>query len=314
MPAPRRALLVIDVQNEYFTGQLRIAHPPVSGSLPNLVRAIDAAHAHGVPVVVIQHTAAADAPVFAEGSDGWALHPQVAARPREHHILKTRPSAFAGTDLAAWLAARNIDAVTVVGYMTHNCNASSVFEAFHRGLRVEVLADASGALAYANAAGQASAEEIHRVFSVVFHSNFAAVLSTEAWIAALQAGQTLQPYNVLSSHQRARGDTASPTPTVVRSRDFTGTRAWEALPIARLDGVGVRLHWTDQPYVWHVNDGQEIFAVLDGRVRMHWRRHGTEQTALLETGDVFHAPEGTEHVAHPQGAARILVTEREGSL
>ncbi len=204
MSAPRRALLVIDVQNEYFTGQLRIAHPPVSESLPNIVRAIDAAHAQGVPVVVFQHTMAADAPVFAEGSDTWTLHPQVAARPRDHHILKAQPSVFTGTDLAAWLDARDIDTVTVVGYMTHNCNASSIFEAFHRGLRVEMLGDASGALPYANAAGQASAQEIHRVFSVVFHSNFAAVASTDAWIATLQAGQALPLDNVLQSNQRAR--------------------------------------------------------------------------------------------------------------
>lgn len=107
---------------------------------------------------------------------------------------------------------------------------------------------------------------------------------------------------------------SSPWPVVVRSRDFTGTRAWAALPIALIDGVSVRLHWTDQPYVWHVNDGQEVFVVLDGRVRMHWRQAGAEHTALLEAGDVFHAPEGTEHVAHPQGVARILVIERDGSI
>ncbi len=204
MSTPRRALLVIDVQNEYFSSQLRITHPPVADSLPNIVRAIDAAHAQGVPVVVFQHTLAADAPVFADGSASWDLHADVAARPRDHHIRKTHPSVFTDTGLAAWLAARDIDTVTVVGYMTHNCNASSIYEAFHRGLRVEVLGDASGALPYANAAGQASAEEIHRVFSVVFHSNFAAVGTTDAWIAALQAGQALPLDNILQSNQRAR--------------------------------------------------------------------------------------------------------------
>ncbi len=102
-------------------------------------------------------------------------------------------------------------------------------------------------------------------------------------------------------------------PAVVRSGDFIGTRAWEALPIALIDGIGIRLHWTDAPYIWHVNDGQEVFVVLDGCVRMHWRQDGVERVALLETGDLFHAPEGTEHVAHPQGAARILVIERAGS-
>ncbi|WP_343160814.1 MULTISPECIES: cupin domain-containing protein [unclassified Xanthomonas] len=67
------------------------------------------------------------------------------------------------------------------------------------------------------------------------------------------------------------------------------------------------------PYVWHVNDGQEVVVVLDGQVQMRWRVHGVEQAALLQAGDVFHAPEGTEHVAHPQGPARVLVVERDSS-
>ena len=53
----------------------------------------------------------------------------------------------------------------------------------------------------------------------------------------------------------------------ISPRDFTGQRAWEALPIATLSGsTSVRLHWTDQPYRWHVNDGHEVFVVLDGVV------------------------------------------------
>ncbi len=39
----------------------------------------------------------------------------------------------------------------------------------------------------------------------------------------------------------------------------------------------MRLHWTDQPYVWHVNDGSEVFVVLDGAVDMHYRRGGKEE-------------------------------------
>lgn len=203
--APRRALVVIDVQNEYFPGGgLPIEHPPVERSLPNITRAMDAAHAAGVPVVVVQHTAPAGAPLFDRGTPGWQLHPEVARRPHDHAVGKSLPSVFSGPGFADWLTANAIDTLTIVGYMTHNCNASTVFEAMHRGLRVELLADASGALPYANAAGQASAEEIHRVFSVVFHSNFAAVGSTAAWIEALAAGTALPIDNVLLSNRRAR--------------------------------------------------------------------------------------------------------------
>jgi hypothetical protein len=87
--------------------------------------------------------------------------------------------------------------------MTQNCNASTVFEARHRNLNVEFLSDASGAVPYANRAGHASAEEIHRVFSVVFESNFAAVISTAEWIAALASGQTPKRDNIMDSNRRA---------------------------------------------------------------------------------------------------------------
>lgn len=100
---------------------------------------------------------------------------------------------------------------------------------------------------------------------------------------------------------------------VIRGKTFTAQRAWGALDIANLDGTTVRLHWTDQPYRWHVNDGEEVFAVLDGTVDMHYRDAGVEHVATLGVGDVFFAGAGCEHVAHPRGEARILVIEREGS-
>lgn len=65
---------------------------------------------------------------------------------------------------------------------------------------------------------------------------------------------------------------------------------------------------------WHINDGEEVFVVLDGRVDMRYKNNGQEQSVVLEVGDIFYASIGTEHVAHPLGAARILVVEQEGSV
>jgi mannose-6-phosphate isomerase-like protein (cupin superfamily) len=101
---------------------------------------------------------------------------------------------------------------------------------------------------------------------------------------------------------------------VIRSTDFVGERAWAALDIACMNGISTRLHWTDQPYRWHINEGEEVFVVLSGRVQMRYRHDGLEQAVLLEVGDIFHACVGTEHVAHPQGVARVLVIESEGSI
>jgi len=101
---------------------------------------------------------------------------------------------------------------------------------------------------------------------------------------------------------------------IVRSKEFTADRPWGAIDIANMGGVTSRLHWTDKPYKWHVNDGEEVFAVLDGVVDMHYRECDVEQVAVLHAGDVFFAGVGCEHVAHPRGEARILVVEREGSV
>lgn len=108
--------------------------------------------------------------------------------------------------------------------------------------------------------------------------------------------------------------TGTRTMQIFRSKTFTADRAWGALDIAVMNGISTRLHWTDQPYRWHVNDGQEVFAVMDGQVEMRYRENGEEHSVLLAAGDIFHASVGTEHMAHPVGPARILVVEQQGSV
>jgi nicotinamidase-related amidase len=195
---------VIDVQNEYVTGNLRIEYPPLDISLANIGLAMDAAQSAGIPVVVVQNHAPESAPLFARRSSGWQLHPVVASRPHSHRIEKTLPSAFAHTDLAEWLVRHEIDTLTVAGYMTHNCDASTAIDALHRGLTVEFLTDATGAVPYRNEAGAASAEDIHRVFTVVLHSRFAAVATTHGWIQAARAGHSLPRSSIFDSHRAAR--------------------------------------------------------------------------------------------------------------
>lgn len=200
----RRALIVIDVQNEYVSGNLPIEYPDVRLSLHNIGRAIDAATGHGIPVVMVQNTAPAGAPIFVKDTQGWELHDVVASRKHDHYIEKTLPSAFAQTGLAGWLKERRIDTLSVAGYMTHNCVDSTIKHALHAGLSVEFLHDATGSVSYENRAGRASAEDIHRAFSVVLQSRFAAVMQTGEWIDAVAKGLVPERDTIFQSNQRAR--------------------------------------------------------------------------------------------------------------
>jgi nicotinamidase-related amidase len=200
---PRRALIVVDVQNDYDGGNLPIQHPPFHSSVENVARAMDAATAASIKVVVVKQLAPETSPIFAKGTHGAELNPEIAKRPRDHYVEKKLPSAFTGTDLEDWLKANGIDTVTVVGYMTHNCVLSTIVHALHMGFAVEFLSDAAGSVPYSNSAGYASAEDIHHVVSVVLQSRFAAVVATAAWIEHLKAGTLPERDTIYASNQRA---------------------------------------------------------------------------------------------------------------
>lgn len=180
----KRALLIIDVQNEYFTGGLPVSHP--KGSLDNILSVAKAAKQSGIPVALIQHTALDDdSPVFAMGSEGWVLHPKVAALDYEVLIEKRLPGSFTVTGLGPWLEKWGVDTVVITGYMSQMCCDTTARQAFHRGLDVEFISDATATLDISNDAGSITAEELHRAVLVTQASRFSKVLSSKEWIAGL---------------------------------------------------------------------------------------------------------------------------------
>ncbi len=175
-----RALLVIDVQNEYFWGALPITHP--AGHLEKILGTMDTARAKGVPTVVIQHGFRDPTKAFfVVGSPTWELHPEVASRPADHRINKELPGSFTGTDLGDWLEARGVDTVTIAGYMTHMCCDTTARQAAHRGLKVEFLSDATGTLPLRNQAGEVTAEELQRSILCAQQMMISEVLDSKQW-------------------------------------------------------------------------------------------------------------------------------------
>ncbi|MDU2065421.1 MAG: cysteine hydrolase family protein [Sporomusaceae bacterium] len=180
-----RALLVIDVQNEYFTGALPVSYP--ENSFDQILKAIDTANEKNIPVILIRHgSPQADATAFVKNSFNWEIHSAVLERKHTRIFDKTLPGSFTGTDLEAFLRQQNIDTVTISGYMTQMCCDTTARQALHLGFSVEFLSDATGTLAIKNTAGQVTAEELHRAILVTQAMRFSQVLSTQEWINKLQ--------------------------------------------------------------------------------------------------------------------------------
>lgn len=62
---------------------------------------------------------------------------------------------------------------------------------------------------------------------------------------------------------------------------FTADSPWGAVGNAEIDMATVRPRWTDQRYVWHVDDGPEVFMVVGGAVDRYYREHGEERVERL---------------------------------
>lgn len=183
----KRVLLVIDVQNEYFTGAKPVTHP--AGSFENILRAMDEANAQGIPVLLVRHGSRREgAQTFVPGSDGWQLHPDVAAKPHTGIVDKALPGSFTGTGLDDTLRGMGADTVVITGYMTQMCCDTTARQAMHLGYAVEFLSDATGTLAFANGAGSVTAEELHRAALVTQAIAFSRVMSTAQWIDLVRGG------------------------------------------------------------------------------------------------------------------------------
>lgn len=179
-----RAILIIDVQMEYFSGALPITHP--SGHLENTLAAYDAAIQNKIPIAVIQHNQPSpDSPIFKKGSSEWELHPEISVRSCDILIEKQWPGAFTDTPLADWLQLHRVKTVTIAGYMTHMCCDTPARQAMHQGYKVEFLADATGTLSLDNAAGRVTSEELHRSILCAQQMMISEVVSTQSWIARI---------------------------------------------------------------------------------------------------------------------------------
>jgi nicotinamidase-related amidase len=176
-----RALLVIDIQREYFDGAFPIRHPV--GHLGAILEVMDAANKANIPTVVVRHHQPdPQSPAFRIGSDLWQLHDEVASRPRDLLIDKQLPGSFTNTSLDLFLKEQNVDTVCIAGYMTQVCCDTTARQAFHRGYKVEFLRDATGTLDVQNKAGSITAEQMHESILVAQQMFISDVIDKATWL------------------------------------------------------------------------------------------------------------------------------------
>ena len=171
-----RALIVIDVQNDYFPGGAW-ALPGAEAALPNILRLAELARERGEAVVYIQHVTPEGSPVFAKGLEGGELHGQLDVRPDDPRFAKSHPSSFQETGLLDYLEKSGVKALDICGFMTQMCCDTTSREGYQRGFQVRLFSDATAAKELEVEGEKISHDTVHRV-SLGALARFAQIIKT----------------------------------------------------------------------------------------------------------------------------------------
>ena len=93
-------------------------------------------------------------------------------------------------------------------------------------------------------------------------------------------------------------------------------RPWTPHIVGELNGQHVKLAKLDGAFEWHHHDHEdELFLVLDGKLRMEVRGGAGEESAVdLTRGQIYIVPAGVEHRPVAEPTCSILLFEPAGTL
>jgi len=182
MTTPKRALIVVDVQNDFCPGGT-LAVPHGDDVVELLNRLIDEFLDRGEPVYksrdwhppTTKHFAAhgGDWPVHCvQNTKGAEFHPALRNDPRINVISKGLGdtncySAFDETNLLDQLHQQNVEEVVVGGLATDYCVKSTVLDALKNGFKVKALENAMRAVDVQPGDGERAIEEMRAAGAVI---------------------------------------------------------------------------------------------------------------------------------------------------
>jgi nicotinamidase-related amidase len=172
------ALLVIDIQNDYFPGgAMELEGADAAGG--KAAAAIAKFRKEGHPVIHVRHLSVRPGSTFfLPGTKGAEIHSLVTPKGGESVIEKNFPNSFRATSLQQVLKDGGIKNLVVAGMMTHMCVDASVRHAADLGYRITLLGDACATRAQSYAGEKVPARQVHAAFLAALNGFYAKVVDT----------------------------------------------------------------------------------------------------------------------------------------
>ncbi|KAA5544852.1 cysteine hydrolase family protein [Adhaeribacter rhizoryzae] len=179
-----KALIIIDIQKDYFKGGAMELHNPVEAS-ENAKQVLEKFRNNNEIVIHIQHLAAApEIGFFLPNTQGAEIHENVKPKEGEKVITKYTPNAFLNTDLLEYLQANNITELIFTGMMTQMCIDATVRAAKDYGFECTVIGDACATRDLKINGNQIKAKDVHNAFLAGLSFYYAQIKSTNEYLAA----------------------------------------------------------------------------------------------------------------------------------
>jgi len=182
----KTALLVIDIQKDYFEGGKYPLVNPLQAA-KNAYQLLQCFREHGGQHVHIQHISLSpDATFFIKGDSGSDIHDSVAHFEDEPIVYKHYPNAFRETNLLVMLKEWGVERVVICGMMTHMCVDATARAAADFGFQVIIAEDACASRDLKYGDTTIPADLVHKSFLAALKS-YGKVLKSEEIIALLAA-------------------------------------------------------------------------------------------------------------------------------
>ncbi|PZU82982.1 MAG: cysteine hydrolase [Chryseobacterium sp.] len=178
----KTALLLIDIQNDYFhDGKAELVNPDKASSNARLL--LHQFRKKNEPVIHIQHIASRpDATFFLPGTKGVEIHNDVKPTATEQIIIKHYPNSFRETNVLEYLKSKNITDLVICGMQTHMCVDATTRAAKDFGFNCVVVGDACATKDLEINRVKVKAYDVQTAFLSALNYFYSTVMTTEQYL------------------------------------------------------------------------------------------------------------------------------------
>lgn len=180
----KTALLLIDIQNDYFEGgTMTLVNTNQASENAKLL--LGTFRNKNLPIIHIQHIAIKPgATFFLPNTAGAEIHKNVQPTATEKVIIKHFPNSFRETELLNHLSENEITDLVICGMMTHMCIDATTRAAKDFGFNCTLIGDACATRNLEINGEKVKAVDVHNAFLAALNSTYATVITTQSYLAA----------------------------------------------------------------------------------------------------------------------------------